>query len=70
MVISGFIHQLVLQRRSACPGYQKPKSSFLPQISVGQLDSFLIDQHRLASQPAYAIAVVYKDKTIYRRFNG
>lgn len=42
----------------------------LPKISVGQLDSFLLDQHRQTSQPAYAIAVVYKDKTIYRRFNG
>lgn len=41
-----------------------------PKISLGQLDSFLIDQHRQASQPAYAIAIVYRDQTIYRKFNG
>lgn len=52
------------------PGKTPKTTVLLPKISVGQLDSFLIDQHRQAAQPAYAIAIVYKGKTIYRKFNG
>ena len=70
MVILVLLASWACKKGEAVQGVKIQNPVFLPKISVGQFDSFLIDQHRLANQPAYAIAVVYKDKTIYRRFNG
>jgi hypothetical protein len=62
MVILVLLASWACKKGEAVQGVKIQNPVFLPKISVGQFDSFLIDQHRLANQPAYAIAVVYKDK--------